>query len=156
MSLPFIFDINCSSVYRAFDSLVENLEINSMNRRKNGNMKKTVSTFLALTITVLLATADLTAQSRIRFRRGSSSATVSGRIGVNRGVAGANYRTYVVRAGAGQTISATLSSGNGKVAFAENDLTSYTTETDSSRDYELHIYNGGANSTTYTLTVSIQ
>jgi hypothetical protein len=119
-------------------------------------MKKTVSTFLALAMMALLTTADLTAQSRIRFRRGSSSATVSGRIGVNRGVAGANYRTYVVRAGAGQTISATLSSGNGKVAFAENDLTSYSTETDSSRDYELHIYNGGANSTTYTLTVSIQ
>ncbi len=119
-------------------------------------MKKTVSTALALAMTVLLATAEATAQSRISFRRGSTSATVSGRIGVNRGVAGANYRSYVVRANGGQTISATLSSGNGKVAFAENDLTSYTIETDSSRDYELHIYNGGANSTSYTLTVSIQ
>lgn len=119
-------------------------------------MKKTVSTVLALAMAVLLATADIAAQSRIRFRRGSTSATVSGRIGVNRGVAGANYRSYVVRANGGQTISATLSSGNGKVAFAENDLTSYTIETDSSRDYEIHIYNGGANNTTYTLTVSIQ
>jgi hypothetical protein len=119
-------------------------------------MKKTISTMLALAITVLIATAETTAQSRIRFRRGSTSATVSGRIGVNRGVAGANYRSYVIRANGGQTISATLSSGNGKVAFAENDQTSYTIETDSSRDYEIHIYNGGANNTSYTLTVSIQ
>ena len=119
-------------------------------------MKKTASTMLVLVMTVLMATADLAAQSRIRFRRGSTSASVSGRIGVNRGVAGANYRSYVVRANGGQTISATLSSGNGKVAFAENDQTSYTIQTDSARDYELHIYNGGANSTTYTLTVSIQ
>jgi hypothetical protein len=120
-------------------------------------MKKTVSTTVALAMIILLATADIMAQSsRIRFRRGSTSATVSGRIGVNRGVAGANYRSYVVRAQGGQTISATLSSGNGRVAFAENDQTSFTIETDSTRDYELHIYNGGANSTTYTLTVSIQ
>jgi hypothetical protein len=138
------------------DRLVESLNINSTNRRKKGNMKKTVSTILALAMTVLLASAEITAQSRIRFRRGSSSASVSGRIGVNRGVAGANYRSYVIRANGGQTISATLSSGNGKVAFAENDQTSYTIETDSSRDYELHIYNGGANNTSYTLTVSIQ
>jgi hypothetical protein len=119
-------------------------------------MRKTVSTMVALALTVLLATADITAQSRIRFRRGSTSATVSGMIGVNRGVAGANYRKYVVRAGAGQTISATLSSRNGKVAFAENDQTSYTIQTDGSRDYVLNIYNGGANNTRYTLTVSIQ
>ena len=105
---------------------------------------------------VLLATMDVTAQSRIRFRRGSSSATVSGRIGVNRGVAGANYRSFVVRAGAGQTITATVSSNNGKVAFAENDQTTYTINTDSARDYELHIYNGGANNATFKLTVSIQ
>jgi hypothetical protein len=119
-------------------------------------MKKPLTTILVLAMAILMATADLAAQSRIRFRRGSSSASVSGRIGVNRGVAGANYRSYVIRANGGQTISATLSSGNGKVAFAENDQTSYTIETDSARDYELHIYNGGANSTTYTLTVSIQ
>jgi hypothetical protein len=105
---------------------------------------------------VVLTTADLAAQQRIRFRRGSTSATVSGRIGVNRGVAGANYRSYVLRAGPGQTISATLSSGNGKVAFAENDQTSYTIQTDSTRDYELHIYNGGASNTAFTLTVSIE
>lgn len=119
-------------------------------------MIKKVSISLALVLTLLLNVADLAAQSRIRFKRGSSSATVSGRIGVNRGVAGANYRSYVIRANGGQTISATVSSGNGKVAFAENDLTAYTIDTDSTRDYELHLYNGGASSTNYTLTVSIR
>lgn len=119
-------------------------------------MKRSISMILALAVVVLLTTADLAAQSRIRFKRGSSSATVSGRIGVNRGVAGANYRSYVLRAGAGQTISATVSSANGKVAFAENDQTSYSIQTDRSRDYVLRIYNGGASGTSYTLTVSIQ
>lgn len=119
-------------------------------------MKRTGSMVLAWAIMILLTTADLAAQSRIRFKRGSSSATVSGNIGVNRGVAGANYRSYVLRAGAGQTISATVSSRNGKVVFAENDQTSYTIQTDGARDYVLRIYNGGARNTSYTLTVSIQ
>jgi hypothetical protein len=122
--------------------------------QKGEKMNRKVS--MALALTILLSVAAVAAQSRISFKRGSSSATVSGRIGVNRGVAGANYRTYVVRANAGQTISTTVSSGNGKVAFAENDLTAYTIDTDSARDYELHIYNGGASSTNYTLTVSIR
>jgi hypothetical protein len=119
-------------------------------------MKKNISTITALALMALLATAALAAQNRISFKRGATSATVRGTIGVNRGVAGANYRNYVVRAGAGQTISATVKSGNGKVVFAANDEMTYTIETDSARDYELHIYNGGANNTSYTLTVSIR
>ena len=119
-------------------------------------MKKTISTVLVLLLSIMLAASDLSAQTRINFKRGSSSATVKGTIGVNRGVAGANYRAYVLRARAGQTISATVSSRNGKVAFADNDETSYTIVTDSSGDYTIRIYNGGANSTTYTITVSIR
>ena len=119
-------------------------------------MKRSFSVIMALSLMFILTTADLAAQSRIRFRRGSTSATVSGRIGVNRGVAGANYRTYVLRASAGQTISATLSSGNDRVWFVENDQTSYTIHTDAARDYVIRIYNGGANNTNYTLTVSIE
>ncbi|HYG82924.1 MAG TPA: hypothetical protein VD861_21180 [Pyrinomonadaceae bacterium] len=119
-------------------------------------MKKSLSAVVALSLMFILTTADLAAQSRIRFRRGTTSATVRGRIGVNRGVAGANYRSYVLRAGAGQTISATLSSGNGRVWFVENDQTSYSIHTDGTRDYVIRIYNGGENSTNYTLTVSIE
>jgi hypothetical protein len=119
-------------------------------------MKRSFSAVIALSLVFLLAGMDAAAQRRIRFRRGSTSASVSGRIGVNRGVAGANYRSYVVRAGAGQTINATLSSGSGRVWFVENDQTSYTINTDSARDYVIRIYNGGANGTNYTLTVSIE
>jgi hypothetical protein len=119
-------------------------------------MKRSFSAVMVLSLVFLLTAADAAAQRRIRFRRGSTSASVSGSIGVNRGVAGANYRSYVVRAGAGQTISATLSSGNGRVWFVENDQTSYSVETHGTRDYVLRIYNGGENGTTYTLTVSIQ
>ena len=119
-------------------------------------MKRSFSTVLVLSLVFLLTGTDAAAQRRIRFSRGSTSVSVSGRIGVNRGVAGANYRSYVVRAGAGQTISATLSSGNGRVWFVENDQTSYTINTDRARDYVIRIYNGGANGTNYTLTVSIE
>jgi hypothetical protein len=119
-------------------------------------MKKSFSAIVALSLMLVLTTAELAAQSRIRFRRGSTSATVSGKIGVNRGVAGPNYRSYVLRAGAGQTISATLSSGNGRVWFVENDQTSLTIQADRNRDYVIRIYNGGENNTNYTLTVSIQ
>lgn len=118
-------------------------------------MKKLVSLALAVML-VVLANTSISAQTRISFKRGSSSATRTGTIGVNRGVAGANYRSYVLRARAGQTISATVSSRNGKVYFTDNDETSYSVYTDSAGDYVLRIYNGGANSTNYTLTVSIQ
>ncbi|HKQ53789.1 MAG TPA: hypothetical protein VJT74_15545 [Pyrinomonadaceae bacterium] len=119
-------------------------------------MKRSFSAVIVLSLVFLLTATDAAAQRRIRFRRGSTSASVSGNIGVNRGVAGANYRSFVVRAGAGQTISATLSSGNDRVWFVENDQTSYTINTDRARDYVIRIYNGGANGTNYTLTVSIQ
>jgi hypothetical protein len=119
-------------------------------------MKKTISILSILLLTIFLTTADLAAQTRINFRRGSTSATVRGTIGVNRGVAGANYRSYVLRAKAGQTISATVSSRNGKVVFTENDETDYTIETNSSGNYILRIYNGGGNNTSYAITFSIR
>ena len=119
-------------------------------------MKRTLSMMLALALAVLLTTSASAAQTRINFKRGSSSATLRGTIGVNRGVAGANYRNYVLRANAGQTITATVTSRNGKVVFAANDQTTYRIETSSAQDYEIHIYNGGENSTSYTLTVSIR
>ena len=104
----------------------------------------------------VMSVTDLSAQTRISFRRGATSATVTGTIGVNRGVAGANYRTYVVGARSGQTISATVSSGNGSVVFTDNDRTSLRPRTTYNGDYEISIYNGGARNTSYSLTVSIR
>lgn len=119
-------------------------------------MKRKISYFLALTMLFVMSVTDLTAQTRIRFRRGSTSATVSGTIAANRGVAGSNYRTYVVGARAGQTISATVSSRNGSVVFTDNDSTSLRTRTTYNGDYEISIYNGGSNSSSYSLTISIR
>ncbi len=119
-------------------------------------MKKTISTILALVMMVFLTTADLAAQTRITFRRGASSAHVSGRVAATHGVGSGHYRHYVVRANGGQTITATVSSGNGKVYFAENDRKTYRIRTDTARDYTIDIYNSGSNSTNYSMTVSIR
>lgn len=111
---------------------------------------------MALTLVFVMSASDLSAQTRIRFARGATSKTVTGTIGVNRGVAGANYRTFVLGVRAGQTIVATVSSGNRNVAFADNDSTSLRMRATYTGDYEISIYNGGARQTNYSLTVSIR
>ncbi|CAN5235501.1 hypothetical protein BH10ACI1_BH10ACI1_12090 [soil metagenome] len=119
-------------------------------------MRRSISYFLALAMVFVMATTDLSAQTRIKFAAGRTSKTVSGSIGVNRGVAGANYRTFVLGARAGQTIAATVSSNNGDVVFTSNDSTSMRMRTSYNGDYEISIYNGGSNNTRYSLTVSIR
>lgn len=119
-------------------------------------MKRTISYFLAFVMIFVVATTDLSAQTRIRFAKGATSKTVSGSIGVNRGVSGANYRTFVVGVRSGQVINATVSARNGKVVFADNDRTSLRIRTTYTGDYEISIYNGGGNNTNYSLTVSIR
>ena len=115
-------------------------------------LKKIGLKFLVLAMIGLMATADLTAQTRIRFRRGSSSATVSGTL-----AAGAT-RSYVLRASSGQSLTATLSCGNGKCDFTEGNLhdTSYSEYVDRNGDVYISIDNHGTRSTRFTMTVSIQ
>ena len=112
---------------------------------------KLVMKSLALAAIVLLTTSSLTAQTRVRFRRGTNSATVSGRLG--RG----GVRSYVLRASAGQSLTATLSSGNGKVDFTQGSVhdTQYNRTLDYNGDVEIVIDNHGG-PTNYTLTISIQ
>lgn len=119
-------------------------------------MKRNISYLLALTMLFVMSVTDLSAQTRIRFARGSTSKTVSGTIGVNSGVAGANYRSFVLNVRSGQTISATVSSKNGNVVFTDNDGTSLRYRASYSGDHEINIYNGGARSTTFSLTVSVR
>lgn len=106
---------------------------------------------LALAAIVLLTASSLTAQTRVRFRRGTNSATMSGRIGR------AGVRSYVLRASAGQSLTATLSSGNGKVDFTQGSVhdTQYSRTLDYTGDVEIVIDNHGG-PTNYTLTISIQ
>ena len=119
-------------------------------------MKKRIPYFLALAMIFVMSATDLSAQTRIKFARGATSKTVSGTIGVNSGVAGANYRSFVLNVRSGQTISATVSSKNGNVVFTDNDGTSLRYRASYSGDHEINIYNGGARSTTFSLTVSVR
>ena len=115
-------------------------------------MRKTGTRILALALALLLTAANLTAQTRIKFRRGSNSATVSGTF-ARRGDA----RSYVLRAKAGQVLTATLSSKNGKVDFTQGAVhdTQFSRTLDEDGDVEIMIDNHGG-ATNYTLTVSIQ
>lgn len=114
--------------------------------------KKIGVKFLILSMIVLVSSFDLLAQTRIRFKRGSSSATVSGTLG-----AGA-ARGYVLGARRGQVLTATLSSTNGQVDFTQGNLhdTQYSTVVERNGDVYISIDNHGRRATRYTLTVSIQ
>lgn len=105
-----------------------------------------------LAMILTMAAADLTAQTRINFRRGSSSATVSGTL-----AAGAT-RGFVLRARAGQVLSGTLSSTNGRADFTQGNLhdTQYSQTVEENGDVYISVDNHGSRATKFTLTISIQ
>lgn len=106
---------------------------------------------LAMILTLLAAT-DLTAQTRIRFARGRSSATVSGTL-----AAGAT-KGFVLRASAGQVLAGTLSSTNGKADFTQGSLhdTQYSQTVEENGDVYISVDNHGSRAAKFTLTISIQ
>lgn len=115
-------------------------------------MKKFGVKILLVSMLMFATCADLLAQTRVRFRRGTSSATVSGTLGA--GVT----RGYVLGARRGQILTATLSSGNGQVDFTQGNLhdTQFSTEVQRNGDVYISIDNHGRRATNYTLTISIQ
>ncbi len=100
----------------------------------------------------LMAASDSMAQTRIRFARGRSSATVTGTLG-----AGAT-RGYVLRAARGQILTGTLSSTNGKADFTQGNLhdTQYSETVERNGDVYISVDNHGNRATRFTLTISIQ
>ncbi len=98
---------------------------------------------------VCVTCTDSFADIRVRFARGRTSATMTGSI------RGGGAICYVAGARRGQTLSATVSSKNGRVNFRSTGDTSYSETFDFSGDHRLCIYNNGGLSG-YTLTVSIQ
>jgi hypothetical protein len=113
-------------------------------------LKKITTQILMLAMVLLLAHSDLFAQqrrTRIRFRAGSSSATVSGRI-----AAGAS-RSFVLGSSTGQRLRAVISSRNDCVVFDSGGTTN-SFETHSGDNF-LSIHNrcGRVN---FSLTVSIE
>ncbi|HEX8369417.1 MAG TPA: hypothetical protein VF604_12805 [Pyrinomonadaceae bacterium] len=112
-------------------------------------MKKLMVKLLVVVMIVLTISETGFADIRVRFARGRTSATVSGRVGTGGRVC------YVANARAGQTLTATISSRSGQVRIFESGETSYQTEIEYSGDQSVCVDNlRGA--TTYSLTVSIR
>jgi hypothetical protein len=110
-------------------------------------MKKLNTRIATLTLILLVSGSDLLAQTRIRFARGTTSASVSGTL------YGGDTRTYVLGARYGQYLSANVSSRNGCVTFNNGETSAgYTTR--SGYNY-LYVGNGCGRQTSFTLTVSI-
>ena len=107
--------------------------------------------FLSFFVTILIISPSLASAQdiRIRFAKGRTSATMTGRVGSGGRVC------YFASAKKGQSFNATLSSKSGKVAIFETGETSYSYVIELSGDQSVCVDNmGGA--TTYTLTVSIR
>jgi hypothetical protein len=114
-------------------------------------LKKTGLKVMALALMLSLSGADLMAQRRINFRRGSSSATVSGKIGAR------GYQEYMIRGRAGQVMSIEITSGNGAVIVNAGTASGRSFSLDmTGGDHMLSIVNTGSRKTSYTLKVSIR
>ena len=110
-------------------------------------MMKKFFTVLFVLLFALSAVTEATAQTRIRFARGRTSATVSGSVGAG------GTRKYVLGASRGQDLTGNVSSRNGCVKFTDG-ATSMGFTTDRG-DNEISVTNYCRTATTYTLTVSI-
>ena len=108
-----------------------------------------VSRLTAVLAIVAFANVFTFADTRIRFAKGRTSATVSGK--VSRG----GRVCYFAGARAGQQFNATVSSRSGKVMIFESGETSYSYNVEQSGDQSVCVDNL-AGATTYTLTVSIR
>jgi hypothetical protein len=122
----------------------------------NGKLKLVIKSLVIKSFAVLMiiGTMDSAAfsQTRIRFARGRTSATVSGSI------AGYASRSYVLGASRGQTMTVRVSSNNGDVHvdLGGNDVGSGTTvELRSTDDYIITVHNEGG-ATRYSLYVAIR
>lgn len=110
-------------------------------------MKKVTIKIFILIWVLAVSTTDLSAQTRIRFARGRTSATVTGSL------VGGDERGYVLSARSGQYLSANVSSRNGCVVLG-NGTTSLSFTTSSGNNY-VYVSNGCGGTTSYNLTVSI-
>lgn len=115
-------------------------------------LKKLSVKFLILVMIGVMSVSDLLAQTRIRFARGRTSATISTTIPGN------GEKTYVLGVRSGQTLSATVSCGNGNCDFAQGDVddTQYSEYIEDTGDTYITIHNHGNRATRVTMTVSVQ
>ncbi|HEX2268239.1 MAG TPA: hypothetical protein VHH35_01820 [Pyrinomonadaceae bacterium] len=113
--------------------------------------RKAVVQVVALLLMVVMSSVDSLAQKRISFRRGTSSATVRGRIAAN------GYTEYLINGRAGQVMSIDIKSGNGAVVVNAGTASGKNFSLEmSGGDHLLSIVNTARSATNYTLTVSIE
>jgi hypothetical protein len=110
-------------------------------------MKKLIINVFILGAMFWVMSSETSAQSRINFAKGRTSASVSGKIN------GQIDRSFVLGAKYGQWLTASVSSRNGCVQFT-NGSTGISYETRSGNNY-LYIINRCRNATSFTITVSI-
>lgn len=113
--------------------------------------RRTTLKVVALLLVLVVSSADVLAQKRIRFQRGKSSATVRGPIGPN------GYTEYVIDGRAGQVMTIEITSGNRSVIVNAGSASgkSFSVEM-TGGDHLLSVVNTGRRATNYTLTVSIR
>jgi hypothetical protein len=112
-------------------------------------MRNLLVKLLVVVMVTLSISETALADTRIRFARGRTSATLTGRVGTGGRVC------YIANARAGQTLTATISSRSGQVRIFESGDTSYYSEVEYSGDQSICVDNlRGA--TTFSLTVSIR
>src|SRR5688572_9218855 len=110
---------------------------------------KLVSKLFAITAIAVFSNIAAFADTRIRFAKGRTSATVTGRL--SRG----GRVCYFAGARAGQQFNVTVSSRSGRVMIFESGQTSYNYEVEQSGDQSICVDNL-AGATAYSLTVSIR
>ena len=110
---------------------------------------KIISRMFALTAILAFSNFLAFADTRIRFAKGRTSATVNARI------ARGGRLCFVAGARAGQSFNATVSSKSGKVMIFESSETSYSFVVDHGGDQSVCVDNL-AGATNFTLTVSIR
>jgi len=112
---------------------------------------KVIVRLVALVLMTVLCSADLMAQKRISFKRGTSSATVRGRITAN------GYTEYLINGREGQVMTITITSGNGAVVVNAGTASGKDFSLEmTGGDHLLSIVNTARGATNYTLTVSIR
>ena len=110
---------------------------------------KTVSKLFTIALIAAFCNVAAFADTRIRFAKGRTSATITGRVSAGGRVC------YFAGARAGQHFNAILSSRSGKVAIFESGETSYSYEVERSGNQSVCVDNL-AGATSYSLTVSIR
>ena len=124
-----------------------------MKRKLSLAIKGLVIKSFAVLMIIGMADSAAFSQTRVRFARGRTAATLSGTL------SGAGSRSYVLGASRGQTMTVRVSSGNGEVwvDIGGNDMGKGTSiELRSTDDYIITVHNGGGGATKYSLYIGVR